>query len=103
MRRQGEQGKEEVPRSSLLPSHPSASLPTPFLCVLPVFLSQVKALHQVADSMRHELRTEALGQLKDVAQFFVRQIKSERVANAEVGVGGRTREGKGERWEKWKG
>lgn len=37
--------------------------------------------------MRQELRTESLNQLKDVAGFFVQQLKSNKVAHAEVQTG----------------
>ena len=41
-------------------------------------------LEGLAASVKQELRTESLGQLRDVTAFFVQQLKSNRIAHAEV-------------------
>lgn len=45
---------------------------------------QEQKLQGYVKDVKQELRTEALGQLKDVTSFFVQQFKANKIAHAEV-------------------
>lgn len=47
---------------------------------------QERRFQALADSMRQEIRSESLSQLKDVASMFVQHFKANRIAHAEVQV-----------------
>eukprot|EP00798_Chlamydomonas_sp_ICE-L_P016274 gene16274-22454_t len=58
----------------------------------------VKTLHEqearlqaLADSVKAELRTESLGQLKDISSLFMTQLKSNKIAHAEAQTVAETR------------